>query len=97
VEDLYKSREPMPHMSGALQRQPQTALGVSPLLTLRLPAIYFISPSERSVRQLIDDFASPSAAPLYRKAHVFFSNRALARDLVALLALTRPQRLRSGC
>ena len=82
----------MPHMSGALQRQPQTALGVSPLLTLRLPAIYFISPSERSVRQLIDDFASPSAAPLYRKAHVFFSNRALARDLVALLALTRGRR-----
>jgi hypothetical protein len=37
-------------------------------------AIYFISPTERSVRQLIEDFAGP--LQMYKRAHVFFSNRA---------------------
>ena len=39
-------------------------------------AIYFISPTDRSVRQLIEDFAGP--LQMYKKAHVFFSNRASA-------------------
>ena len=48
--------------------------GTRALLTRRDQAIYFISPTERSVRQLIDDFSGPQL--LYRRAHVFFSNRA---------------------
>jgi hypothetical protein len=83
VEDLSKRREPMPHMAGA----PLRACG-----HMRLPfclpadahasahsaAIYFISPCERSVRQLIEDFAGP--LQMYKKAHVFFSNRAFETD-----------------
>ena len=52
------------------------ALSSSASLTLSTrAAIYFISPTERSVRQLIEDFQGP--LQMYKRAHVFFSNRAL--------------------
>ena len=80
VEDLSKRREPMPGMSGAPPRaSPARAAPAPPrpCLTLsRGAAIYFISPTERSVRQLIEDFAGP--LQMYKRAHVFFSNRACA-------------------
>jgi hypothetical protein len=68
-----------------------------PLTCCAPAAIYFISPCERSVRQLIDDFAGP--LQMYKRAHVFFSNRAcLCPAYVAPWWLTlAAQRLRSVC
>lgn len=42
-----------------------------------LAAIYFITPSARSVKKLVADFEGEKQ--MYKRAHVFFSNRALAR------------------
>lgn len=79
VEDLSKRREPMPNMSGAPRhvaapratRLRTRAATSNPVFACA--AIYFISPTERSVRQLIEDFAGP--LQMYKRAHVFFSNR----------------------
>jgi hypothetical protein len=80
VEDLSKRREPMPNMSGAPRhvaapRATRLAHAPPPNPVFAFgAAIYFISPTERSVRQLIEDFAGP--LQMYKRAHVFFSNRA---------------------
>ena len=54
--------------------RPRLSSSASLTLSTRA-AIYFISPTERSVRQLIEDFQGP--LQMYKRAHVFFSNRAL--------------------
>ncbi|XP_042729956.1 syntaxin-binding protein 3 isoform X1 [Lagopus leucura] len=51
VEDVYKNREPVPHMK----------------------AIYFITPTKKSVDGLIDDFISKSSSR-YKAAYVYFTD-----------------------
>lgn len=46
-----------------------------PLLTM--DAIYLITPSEESVKALMRDFENP-ARPMYRYAHVFFTEGKLS-------------------
>ena len=48
-----------------------------------LVGVYFISPAEESVRQLIRDF-SLAAMPQYRAAHVFFSSKLAPQQLAAI-------------
>ncbi|XP_073212930.1 syntaxin-binding protein 3 isoform X2 [Lepidochelys kempii] len=51
VENVYKNREPVPHMK----------------------AIYFITPTEKSVDGLINDFVSKSSSK-YKAAYVYFTD-----------------------
>ena len=45
-----------------------------PLCWAQLAAIYFVTPTARSVQRIVDDFEGEKL--MYRKAHVFFSNSA---------------------
>jgi syntaxin-binding protein 1 len=83
VEDLSKRRAPMPHRAGARAAPRAPCTRCTPHAPPPAPpAIYFISPTERSVRQLIEDFAGP--VQMYKKAHVFFSNSLDRRLLSAI-------------
>jgi hypothetical protein len=46
-----------------------------------LSGVYFITPSNESVRQVIEDFKEK---PLYKTAHIFFSSAADPRQLNAI-------------
>jgi syntaxin-binding protein 1 len=73
----------MPHMHGAPGRPKQELF--SSVLTLALvhsAAVYFISPCERSVRALVEDFGG--VQQMYKRAHVFFSNTVPKRLLNAI-------------
>lgn len=61
IEDLHKTRQPMP----------------------RKDAIYFLSPTDRSVRDLLDDWKSAEKTQ-YKNAYIFFTDRvpgALFQDI----------------
>ena len=49
----------------------------------QLVGIYFISPTEEHIKQLVRDF-SLAAMPQYRHAHVFFSSKPSSQHLAAI-------------
>ena len=48
-----------------------------------LVGVYFVSPSDDTVRQLVRDF-SLASVPQYKAAHVFFSSRPSPQHLAAI-------------